>query len=72
LTGRAVPGVIRYHYFNIQDDAYLPVLHSLGERRDRDVFCLNDAPASDLSPIDEEVVFQFLENYYPIESPYER
>lgn len=70
LTGRAVPGGIRYHYVNVQDSSHRRVLEEIASRHDRDVFCLNDAPV-DAEPISPEVVAQFLTTYFPFPSRFE-
>jgi hypothetical protein len=40
--------------------------------RDRDVFCLNDAPDPAPNPIPARDVVAFLEAYYPLPSGFEK
>ena len=70
LTGRAVPGNLRYSYVNLKDGSHAPRLERL-MLRDREVFCLNDAPVPDQAPIDPDVVQRFLDAYYPLPSTFE-
>ncbi|NHB85136.1 hypothetical protein G7085_12320 [Tessaracoccus sp. HDW20] len=71
ITGRAVPGDLRYTYVNLMDASHDPRLERL-TLRDREVFCLNDAPVPGQEPIAPERVQQFLEGYYPVPSSFER
>ena len=48
---------LRYNYFNIKDAADVRRLDLLQRVRDRDVFCLNDAPAEGVEPSAEEVAY---------------
>lgn len=72
MTGRAVVGSIRYAYINIGDRRREPELRSLLQKRSREVFCLNDAPADDIEPMSDSTVRGFLEAYFPIPSRWER
>jgi hypothetical protein len=72
LTGRAVVDRIRYAYVNIGDRTAAPQLAELLAGRTRDVFCLNDAPADGVLPIDDSTVRGFLEAYFPVPSTFER
>lgn len=71
LTGHAVPGSIRYQYVNIRDRSQRGRLDSLLSKRDRDVFCLNDAPVA-AEPMSSREVVEFLESYFPYPSRFER
>ncbi|WGT47040.1 stealth family protein [Tessaracoccus lacteus] len=70
LTGRAVPGNLKYTYVNLKDRSHAPRLERL-MLRDREVFCLNDAPVPDQVPIDPDEVQRFLDAYYPVPSTFE-
>lgn len=71
LTGRAVPGSIQYQYVNVRDIAQRDRLENLLRLRDRDVFCLNDAPVI-AEPMPGHQVIDFLECYFPYPSRFER
>jgi hypothetical protein len=71
IAGKAVPGTLRYNYINVLDDKYASVLKSTLTYRDRDTFCINDAPVPYATPISEETVADFLESYFPIRSSFE-
>jgi len=70
--GKAVPSVLRYDYVNIGDAAEVPRLRRLLNSRDKDVFCLNDAPELGNSTPAEGVVRKILEDYYPVPCEFER
>jgi hypothetical protein len=72
ITGSAVRAALRYNYFNIKDSAEIRRLDLMQRTRDRDVFCLNDAPTEGVEPIDDAVITRFLENYFPMPSSFER
>lgn len=72
LIGRAVPTSLAYHYINVRDDSYRQTLSELLRRRDRYTFCLNDAPAGDAVPLEDEEVAEFLQAYFPVPSTFER
>ena len=72
MTGSAVRAALRYNYFNIKDTADVRRLDLLQRVRDRDVFCLNDAPAEGVEPMDDAVIAAFLERYFPVPSSFER
>ncbi|MGW0686935.1 stealth family protein [Streptomyces sp. NPDC002754] len=72
LTGRAVPGTIRYDYVDISKPRIEPRLRRLLNRSHL-VFCLNDTTTCDGEEhASTAVVQQFLDSYYPTASPYER
>lgn len=72
ITGSAVRAALRYNYFNIKDAADARRLRVLQRKRDRDVFCLNDAPAPGVEPMDDAIVSSFLAQYFPVPSSFER
>lgn len=72
ITGVGVASAIDYHYFNVGDDRRLDDLRAFLELQDRDVFCLNDADAEELTPMPEEEIARFLERYFPIRSRFEK
>ncbi|MGP5524288.1 stealth conserved region 3 domain-containing protein [Glutamicibacter arilaitensis] len=72
ITGRAIPTRLRYHYINILDDQYRLVMENTLRLRDRDTFCINDAPVPGATPIDDEFINQFLESYFPVKSDFEK
>ena len=72
MTGSAVRAALRYNYFNIKDAADVRRLDLLQRVRDRDVFCLNDAPAEGVEPMDDAVIAAFLDRYFPVPSSFER
>jgi stealth protein CR2/Stealth-like protein len=73
LTGRAVPGKLRYFYADIANDDTPARLTGLLDRRDYDVFCLNDHDSSRLDPeVQLRIIRDFLEAYFPVPSSFER
>ena len=72
LSGDAIASTIRYDYVNLANVAYTQNLVNLTKLRDRDVFCLNDAPSDDHDPIDDDVVDEFLRGYFPVPSRFEK
>ncbi len=68
--GRAVPGRLAYLYLDLAHPRAAARLRELLERREFDVFCLNDSPA-----VGEEgrgeLLRDFLERYYPLASSFE-
>lgn len=71
VTGAAVRSTIGYGYMNITTDRGLGEFRRLVESRDRDVFCLNDAPESNSVAPDVELVRSLLERMYPVPSRWE-
>ncbi len=72
ITGRAIPTRLRYHYINILDDNYRLTMENTLRLRDRDTFCINDAPVAGATPIEDEFVTEFLESYFPVKSDFEK
>ena len=73
LVGRAVPGRLRYLYADIANAETPERLAVLLERRDHDVFCLNDHDSSRLTAASQRsVVRSFLDAYFPLPSSFER
>lgn len=72
ITGRAIPTRLRYHYINILDDNYRLTMENTLRLRDRDTFCINDAPVTGATPIEDEFVTEFLESYFPVKSDFEK
>lgn len=73
VTGRAVPGSIRYVYSDLADPATPVRLSKLLRHRDFDTFCLNDHDSDELSLAEQaEMLADFLARYFPMRSPLER
>lgn len=72
ITGRAVVSSIRYAYINIGDARNESELARLLAGRDREVFCLNDAPGNNSTPMTNASIHDFLEAYFPVPSKWER
>jgi len=72
ISGDAVRSSIRYGYMNITSAEGLAQLGQLVHSRDRDVFCLNDAPEKPGDTIDVGRVRASLERMFPIASRWER
>ncbi|NYH52847.1 hypothetical protein HNR06_002436 [Nocardiopsis arvandica] len=71
LTGRAVIGELRYAYLNLADpDAVRFRTEALLARRNFDTFCVNDTTDPDESA--ERHVNEFLGDYFPFKSSFER
>ena len=72
LTGRAVPGLLRYTYADLADPGTPVKLHNLLSRRHCDVFCLNDTESATVA-LDSQAALgaDFLPRYFPFRSPYE-
>ncbi|GAA0373402.1 stealth family protein [Micromonospora gifhornensis] len=72
-TGRAVPGNLRYSIAELSHPDTPGRLAHLLARRDRHVFCLNDAFSTEEDLADQlKVVIPFLDTYFPVASPWER
>lgn len=72
-TGRAVPGRIAYRYVDLARPDAERRLARLLQRRDRDVFCLNDvASTHEQLAAQRRTLARFLEEYFPVPSPFER
>ena len=73
LTGRSIPGRLRYFYADIARHDTPDRLAELLAARDYDVFCLNDHDSSRLSPEEQaRIVNRFLEAYFPLPSSFEK
>ena len=72
LTGRAVPGTIRFRYTDLAAPATPFKLADLLRHRNLDAFCLNDIDADPAVAADQEAMLaDFLPAYLPFVSPYE-
>ena len=72
-TGRAVPGDLNYTIAELSRPDTPGRLAHLLARRDRHVFCLNDAFSTEEDLADQlKVVIPFLDTYFPVPSPWER
>ena len=73
ITGRAVPGSLRYFYADIAREDTPDRLTTLLRDRDYDVFCLNDHDSSRIDPVEQaRIVREFLDAYFPMPSSFER
>lgn len=73
LSGRAVPGSIRYGYIQLAVPDLADRLARLLARRDQDTFCLNDAYSTEEELQAQHLVLApFLKAYFPVPSPYEK
>ncbi|WP_298253654.1 stealth family protein [uncultured Arthrobacter sp.] len=73
LTGRAVTQEsARVKYVDTTARSELKSLNKMLDKRNRDLFCLNDGSTSDI-PADEraQLVTAFLEKYFPVKAPWE-
>jgi hypothetical protein len=72
LSGRAVPGMLRYTYADLADTGTPLRLARLLSRRHSDVFCLNDTDSDEVAPeAQARLVAEFLPRYFPFRSPFE-
>lgn len=71
-TARAVPGRLLYTYLNILDDSFIRIFNGFAKKRDRDAMCVNDAPVAGATPIDDEFILDFLNDYFPAPSQFEK
>jgi Stealth protein CR2, conserved region 2/Stealth protein CR3, conserved region 3/Stealth protein CR4, conserved region 4/Stealth protein CR1, conserved region 1 len=72
LTGRAVPGEIRYNYADLADSATPFKLARLLRNRHLDAFCLNDTHSDARTAAEQEAMLaDFLPAYLPFVSPFE-
>lgn len=69
--GLAAPGTLAFRYVDLASPALPAYFDDLLARRAFDVFCINDAQTID-SPGRTQLVAEFLDNYFPTPSPYER
>ncbi|MEU8814734.1 stealth conserved region 3 domain-containing protein [Actinoplanes sp. NPDC048796] len=73
ITGRAVNGEIRSGFVNVGLEEQHPRLKALLQKRNQDVFCLNDFHDSDVPAEDQARIIQaFLAAYFPIPSQFEK
>jgi hypothetical protein len=73
LTGRAVPGRIRYFYADIAAPETAGRLRRMLRTRDYDAFCLNDHDSSGLDPLTQQrMLHDFLIEYFPLPSSFEK
>ncbi|MEU3606021.1 stealth family protein [Streptomyces sp. NPDC035033] len=71
-SARATVGDLRYVYIDIGDRAAQQRLDRLSARRDFDTFCINDTVVPEDRDAQERMVRRFLDDYFPVPSPYER
>lgn len=71
VTGDAVRSPIGYGYMNITTASGVAEFRRLVDRRDRDVFCLNDAPDGTGAAPDVDLIRSLLERMYPVPSRWE-
>jgi hypothetical protein len=73
LTGRSVPGRIRYRYVNLANPWAAVALPQLLRERSYDVFCLNDTDNHpDAVTEQAALIARFLPAYFPFRSEFER
>ena len=73
LTGRAVPGDLRYRYLDLVEPALLQWLERMRRERPFEMFCINDTIGTDEQLRRRgRVVVEFLEDYFCCPSPLER
>lgn len=72
-TGTSMPAKIRYFYADIACADTEFRLKVLLKKRNHDVFCLNDHDSAEISVEEQTRIMQdFLRNYYPVPSSFER
>ncbi|MGC1211669.1 MAG: stealth family protein, partial [Micromonospora sp.] len=72
-TGRAVPGELAYAIAELSDPDTPARLAHLLAKRDRHVFCLNDAFSTEEDLAAQvSVLTPFLDTYFPVPSPWEK
>jgi hypothetical protein len=68
-----VPGALEYRFYNITLAEDVPKLSQLLERRNMDVFCINDHHEGDFPEhLQAEVMRDLLDSYFPVPSEFER
>ncbi|MFC7530579.1 stealth family protein [Actinoplanes sp. GCM10030250] len=73
LSGRAMPGSVKYGYIQLAVPDLAARLARALVRRDWDAFCLNDAYSTQDQLASQDTILRpFLESYFPIPSPYEK
>ena len=70
LIGRAVPGSIKYDYFDLSSESVWRRMRRVARIRQMDVFCVNDS--ADADEVSRERAMQWLAAYYPGKSAFER
>jgi hypothetical protein len=72
LSGRAVPGEIRYSYADLADAGTPMKLARMLQLRHLDAFCLNDTQSDEATAAEQAAMLaDFLPSYLPFVSPYE-
>jgi hypothetical protein len=72
LTGRAVPGSIKYTYADLAHPSTPLQLAFLLAKRRYDVFCLNDTDSAEVALAEQAAMMaDFLPRYFPFRSPFE-
>jgi hypothetical protein len=72
LTGRAVPGTIKYTYADLAHPSTPMRLAFLLANRHCDVFCLNDTDSAAVAHEEQAAMMaEFLPQYFPFRSPFE-
>jgi hypothetical protein len=72
LTGRAVPGSIKYRYADLAHPSTPMHLAFLLAKRHYDVFCLNDTDSAEVALAEQAAMMaDFLPRYFPFRSPFE-
>ncbi len=72
LSGRAVPGEIRYSYADLSDAGTPMKLARMLQLRHLDAFCLNDTQSDEATAAEQAAMLaDFLPSYLPFVSPYE-
>jgi hypothetical protein len=72
ILGTGTRSPINYGYVNVADPDGAEAFAEMVERRDRDVFCLNDAPSRPGESPDVERIAALLEECFPVPSRWER
>ncbi|SPT51136.1 stealth family protein [Actinomadura madurae] len=73
MTGRSMPGEIRYVYTDLADRDTPYRLRQVLSERSCDVFCLNDTDADEATRVRQRrVIDWFLAAYFPVPGPYEK
>ncbi|GLY01978.1 MULTISPECIES: stealth family protein [Actinoplanes] len=73
LSGRAVPGSVKYGYVQLAVPDLAARLSRALARRDWDAFCLNDAYSTEEQLVSQATILRpFLDGYFPVPSPYEK
>lgn len=73
LSGRALPGSVKYGYIQLAVPDLAARLARALARRDWDAFCLNDAYSTSEQLASQDTILRpFLDGYFPTPSPYEK